>query len=641
MCGFAGYLELKPSQLDPSILKKMGDAILHRGPDAEGIWHDNNVNIALVHRRLAIQDLSPAGAQPMVSRSGRFVIAFNGEIYNFLSLRKELQGLNCTFRGQSDTEVILTAFEQWGVQASLEKFAGMFAFACIDLRDKKLYLCRDRIGEKPLYYGWQGTTLLFASELKALRCHPCWLNKINSQALPLLLRHNFIPYPQTIYDNIYKLPPASLLTFDFTNKEISLPEPDFYWQLSDQCSSDWQGDITQAGNQLDDLLSKVIAEQMISDVPLGAFLSGGIDSSVIIALMQKQSDKKVKTFSIGFDEPGYNEAIHAKAVAEHLKTEHTELYITANDALNVIPSLPKIYDEPFADSSQIPTFLVSKMTSQHVTVALSGDGGDELFCGYTRYFQKTRDWQKKQKRLVNLYSLLAKLPTSVAATIIKAINKKQKARSKTAINFRLAEHALINSTNEFSDYYRQSVSYWSQPELLLKNAYEPEYALTQGLPKHIKNDLHKALMWLDLNWYLPDDILTKVDRAAMACSLETRVPMLDHRIVNFALGLPTNLNIADNEGKQVLRNVLYRYVPKSLVDRPKQGFAIPISHWLRTSLRDWAEDLLDLNHLNSQNLWHADTLRWFWDEHLSGREDYSFKLWGILMFQAWLKENPS
>ncbi|NMT63783.1 asparagine synthase (glutamine-hydrolyzing) [Marinobacter orientalis] len=638
MCGFAG-LVASSNRLDRQVseqsLRAMGDALEHRGPDGEGIWRENTVG--LVHRRLAIQDLSPTGAQPMESASGRFVISFNGEIYNFRALRRELEESGFSFIGHSDTEVMLAAFEAWGLEDALQRFNGMFAFALVDRKQRTLTLARDRMGEKPLYYGWQGSTLLFGSELKALTCHPCWEGQINRGALPLLVRHNLIPAPHSIYCGIRKLLPSSFICVDLDQLVVGeLPEPSRYWRLEDQFNKGQDWTFSGASFHLEGLLEEVIGDQMISDVPLGAFLSGGIDSSTIVALMQKQANQPVKTFSIGFNEEGFNEAVHAAAVANHLGTDHTELYVTEKNARDLVPQLPTIYDEPFADSSQLPTYLVSEMTRKHVTVALSGDGGDELFCGYTRYPSMLRGWQRRGSLGSRLKALSGQLPPELTARAIRALIPSQKGRSVEAIRLRLARARAIASAQSLSDFYRRSVSYWPDPAMVLLEPNEGSYGLTGALPDDVPDDDLKTLMWRDQNWYLPDDILTKVDRAAMACSLETRIPMLDHRVVSFAMGLPASLNIQGSVGKQVLRSVLYRHVPRELIDRPKQGFAVPVAAWLRGSLREWAEELLDPVKLREQGYWKADMVRQVWNEHLSGREDYSFELWGILMFQAWL-----
>ncbi|MDF0750463.1 asparagine synthase (glutamine-hydrolyzing) [Marinobacter sp. 71-i] len=642
MCGIAGFAgpDLPGSKEQyESILDGMGQAILHRGPDAGGVWFSGEMGLGLSHRRLSIIDLSEFGAQPMASESGRYVISFNGEVYNFRNLKTELEGAGARFRGHSDTEVMLAAFEAWGVEQALARFSGMFAFALADRKELKLYLARDRMGEKPLYYGWQGSALVFGSELKALQQHPQWKGEINRSALPLLVRHNLIPAPHTIYSGIFKLPPSSFITIDLAGIESGrLPEPSRYWRLEDQFTESRDWTVETAANHLEELLTEVIGEQMVSDVPLGAFLSGGVDSSTVVALMQKQASTPVKTFSIGFNEEGFNEAEHAAAVAQHLGTDHTELYVTEQDALKVIPLLGKIYDEPFADSSQIPTFLVSEMTRKKVTVALSGDGGDELFCGYTRYPGMLRGWQRRGSLGSRLKSLASLLPPGLAAQAIRTLVPSQKERSADAIQFRLARARATASAHNLSEFYRQSVSVWPDPAMALGESGEGSYGLTGPLPAEVPDEDLKTLMWRDLNWYLPDDILTKVDRAAMACSLETRIPMLNHRVVSFAMGLPATLSMQGNVGKQVLRSVLYRHVPRELIERPKQGFAVPVAAWLRGSLREWAEDLLDPLRLREQGYWKTAMVRQVWSEHLSGREDYSFELWGILMFQAWLKE---
>jgi len=572
----------------------------------------------------------------MVSASGRFVIAFNGEIYNFRSLRKQLEASGCAFSGHSDTEVMLAGFEVWGVEGALERFSGMFAFALVDRSARRLFLARDRMGEKPLYYGWQGSTLLFGSELKPLRQHPSWQGEVDSRALPFLLRHNVIPAPYSIYQDIRKLPPSTYVCFELDKVNPGQwPEPIRYWRLEQFFSPDKAWDRPKASHRLEGLLDDVISEQMVSDVPLGAFLSGGIDSSAVVALMQKQASQPVRTFSIGFQEEGFNEAEHAAAVARQLGTDHTEMYVTPGDALDVIPHLPNIYDEPFADSSQIPTYLVSRMTRQHVTVALSGDGGDELFCGYPRYPATVNGWNACGRPAARLRRLLSRLPAGVSVPLIRLLASSQKGRSNFALRRRLADEAGISGATDLSEYYRQRVSFWQRPEEALIRAQEPEYALTQPTPGLVAEDPLKNLMWRDLNWYLPDDILTKVDRAAMACSLETRIPLLDRRIVEFAMGLPTSLNMENGVGKQVLRELLYRHVPRQLLERPKQGFAVPLGSWLRGPLRDWAESLLEPKRLREQGYWHEQGVRAVWQEHLRGREDYSFELWGILMFQAW------
>lgn len=622
----------------------MEAALTHRGPDDSGILWMPDAGLGVAHRRLSIQDLSPAGAQPMWSESGRFVITYNGEIYNFAVLSRELEGLGHEFRGHSDTEVMLAAFEAWGIEGALDRFAGMFAFAVWDRQANALWLARDRMGEKPLYYGWAGDTFLFASELKALRVHPAFRAEVNRDALPLLLRHNYIPAPHSIYRGVFKLPPAHVLRvpLDADARDV---EPRRYWKLEaafEPAPSDL--DAESAADELERRLGEVLEEQMVADVPLGAFLSGGIDSSTVVALMQQRASQPVRTFTIGFDEPGFNEAEHAAAVAAHLGTDHTEMYVTSRDARDVIPDLPRIYDEPFADSSQIPTHLVSRLTRQHVTVSLSGDGGDELFAGYDRYRTALGAWRRHRTEpgvRQRLERLLLALPDPLAASAARTVGG-QRGLSDAGLHEKLNRERLLRRAPSLAAHYRQYIGYWSDPASLVPGAVEPDYALTAALPDSIARlSPLKQLQWMDLNSYLPDDILAKVDRAAMAVSLETRVPMLDHRFVAFALGLPDRLNRRDGVGKQVLRRVLNRHVPSALVDRPKQGFAVPVASWLRGELRDWAEHHLDESRLRSEGFWDATRVRRTWADHLARRGDYSFQLWGVLMFQAWLAQADS
>jgi asparagine synthase (glutamine-hydrolysing) len=647
MCGFAGiYSNNAALEKDFSeILTRAGEAIRHRGPDDSGVWLDEVIGLGLVHRRLSIQDVSPLGAQPMTSAGGRYVMAFNGEVYNFKTLRTELEKKGITFRGHSDTETMLAAFDVYGIDESLELFSGMFAITVYDRETRQLTLARDRMGEKPLYYGWMNDRLVFASELKALQSLPFWQGEINRDALTLLLRHNYIPAPHSIYNGIYKLPPATSVCFNLSELSTGyLPEPVHYWSLEGCFKQTENTGVTSeaVAEQLDVLLREVISEQMISDVPLGAFLSGGVDSSAIVAIMQQVASGAVKTFSIGFDEKEFNEAVYAKAVAEHLGTEHSELYVTAKDGLDVIPKLPTMYDEPFADSSQIPTYLVAEMARQDVTVVLSGDGGDELFCGYSRYFSSPTMWSQQHEKntgLANsLVAMASRYGSGVLSRAIKLFVPSQRHLSVAEITEKISRRQLLLSINEFNEFYRQLISYWNNPEDLVLGGSEPSYSMREEVPSDISNSLHKQMMWQDLNCYLPDDILTKVDRAAMACSLETRIPLLDRRIVEFAPGLPIDLNISNQQGKQVLRDVLYRYVPKRLIEREKAGFAVPIGQWLRGELRDWAESLLEPTKLLQQGFWNVDLVRRKWDDHLSGRGDHEFHLWGVLMFQAWYEQ---
>ena len=646
MCGFAGVYSPKGHLQDSfiEILQSAGSAIRHRGPDDSGVWIDKNSGVGLVHRRLSIQDLSPAGAQPMVSPSGRYVIVFNGEIYNFTSLRDAFIKNGTIFSGHSDTETMLVAFDTWGVEPALDTFSGMFSFVLFDRQENLLVLARDRMGEKPLYYGWAGDYFVFASELKALSAFPFWQGDINRDALTLLLRHNFIPAPHSIYQNIYKLPQSTTVTINLDRIERGqLPQPVNYWDLKQYFRSDnpVPDNMNEAGSLLDAHLRDVIGEQMISDVPLGAFLSGGVDSSTVVAIMQQLSSVKVKTFSIGFDEQTFNEAEYAKAVANHLGTDHTELYVTAKDALAVIPNLPTIYDEPFADSSQIPTYLVAQLARKHVTVALSGDGGDELFCGYDRYFSTWREWEKHLSGGSGISALLFKslgenFPRGLSK-LIKHFMPSQRHLSEDEIAEKISRKLILMNASSCHEFYRQGISYWNNPEVLVHGAREPAYSMHDNAPVEVGSEICKQFMWQDLNCYLPDDILTKVDRAAMACSLETRIPLLDRRIVEFALQLPLGLNIKQGQGKQVLRNVLYRYVPRDLIEREKKGFAVPVGAWLRSELNDWAEALLEPARLDRDGFWDTALVRRKWQDHCNGRGDHSFSLWSVLMFQSWLE----
>jgi asparagine synthase (glutamine-hydrolysing) len=631
MCGYAGVAlgVANADLIDESMLGAMGASIRLRGPDAQGIWCEKNLGVGLVHQRLAIQDLSPLGAQPMASPSARYTIAFNGEIYNFKKLKTELLALGFQFQGGSDTEVILAAIEAWGVESSLKKMVGMFSIALVDHHNAQLWLIRDRMGEKPLYYYQHQGQLLFASELKALMACTYFRKEIEPGAVSLLLKHNYIPAPWSIYKNTFKLEPAHYLKFNLRDLH-SLPEKVCYW------SPDLTWDKTLTAGELHErlqpLLSDVIADQMISDAPLGAFLSGGIDSSTIVALMQKVSSRPVKTFSVGFNVAGFNEAEHAKAVAAHLGTVHTEYYVEPADAIKLINQLPDIYDEPFADSSQIPTFIVSAMTRQKVTVALSGDGGDELFAGYSRYAGFARGFANRRSGLNQ--QLMGRLPEPVAVALTRLLKGNQRNLTDELIAEKVQRYKSAFHAGNDRDYYRQQVGYWMNPIGQVKQSSSLEYALNYCA---LREDSTATYQWCDINSYLPDDILVKVDRAAMANSLETRVPLLDHRIVELSLQVPTALNVVNGVTKQPLRRILYEHVPRELVDRPKQGFAVPVAQWLRVELRDWAEDLLSESSLAQSGLLEPDMIRQKWHAHLNTEHDYSFHLWSVLMFQSWYR----
>lgn len=624
----------------------MANAIAHRGPDSHGIWSDAAAGIGLAHRRLAIVDLSPAGHQPMQSNTRRYMLVFNGEIYNHLVLRDELerQGKSPAWRGHSDTETLLAAIDAWGLEQTLLQCVGMFAIALWDKQTASLTLARDRLGEKPLYYGWQGqgetAVFLFGSELKALRSHPEFKKNIDRDALALYFRHNYIPAPHSIYESVSKLEPGSILTISST---IQNPKPSYYWsalkvatdaQQSRQLV--WLPD--EAVNGLENILSQAVGQQMVADVPLGAFLSGGIDSSIIVALMQKQSSKPVKTFTIGFNEKEYDEAKHAHAVAQHLGTDHTELYITPKQAMTLIPSLPTIYDEPFSDSSQIPTYLVSQLARGKVTVSLSGDGGDELFSGYTRYKFASYLWKKISRIPRPARRLIAQAITSFSPEAWTRLGRYLPVdRLGDRLGDQMHKGANVLASASVEELYRGLVSHWMDPSQLVIGSREPETKLTEATHDLDKLSDVERMMLLDLITYLPGDILTKVDRAAMAVTLETRVPMLDHRVVEFAWGLPQGLKQRDGIGKWVLRQLLHRYVPESMIDRPKMGFGVPIDQWLRGPLRDWAESLLDEKLLRQQGYLEAGLIRSRWHEHLNGSRNWAYLLWDVLMFQAWLE----
>ena len=652
MCGITGFIDFSrrfaPDDLR-AVIGRMTDTLVHRGPDDGGVWVDAEAGIALGHRRLSILDLSPAGCQPMTSGSGRYVIVFNGEIYNFRQLRRELEEAlpeAKSWRGHSDTEVMLAAFETWGVAKAVPKFTGMFSIALWDRQERLLYLVRDRTGEKPLYYGWSGQAFLFGSELKACRAYPGFNAVIDRNALSLLLRHNYIPTPYSIYQGIGKLLPGTILTIPLAGTSPGLvPDPQPYWSARSVVelgiADPFAGSESEAISRLDDLLRQVIAGQMVADVPVGAFLSGGVDSSAIVALMQTQSTRPVKTFTIGFSESGYNEADHAKAVALHLGTEHTELYISPKDALSVIPRLPVLYDEPFSDSSQIPTFLVSQMTRNHVTVSLSGDAGDELFGGYNRHAWGQDIWKivgclPRFMRNAGKGALTALSPETwdrIFDRCGKFLPGQAKPRTPGDKLHKLAE-ALTAQSPEML--YMLLVSHWKNPESVVIGSTEPLTAITDKALSPALSGFTDRMMYLDLVSYLRDDILVKVDRAAMGVGLETRIPFLDQRVIEFAWRLPMSMKVRDGQGKWILRQVLDAYVPRILIERPKTGFAVPIDVWLRGPLRDWAEALLDEKRLRDEGFFNPAPIREKWTEHLSGKRNWQHHLWDVLMFQAWL-----
>jgi len=612
----------------------MADALATRGPDDEGVWSDAAAGIALGHRRLSILDLSEQGHQPMLSACGRFVLVYNGEIYNSPTIRAELEQQGTRFRGHSDTEVLLAAISKWGLRETLPKLIGMFAFAVWNRSEQTLTLVRDRLGIKPLYYGQAGRDFVFASELKSLHRHPGFEKTINPSAVALLMRHCYIPAPYSIFEGIRKLPPGCLLEISTDESSghianIEELEPVRYWDLHEVIrhgsSSPFSGSFEEAVDRLDQLLQDAVELRMLADVPVGAFLSGGIDSSLVVAMMQRQRSLPVKTFTIGFDEHDYDEAPYAHRISEHLGTEHHELCVLPKDAEDVIARLATIYDEPFADMSQIPTCIVSQLARRSVTVSLSGDGGDELFGGYGRYIH-----------LGGLWDRLQQVPgRKTAASLIEKFRRFAPATLQPERLKKIAEVGKVESPEEL---YAQLHRHWMADEIMASNVVDLSESVGFGVPLDQLSLPRLKWMSLDTRTYLPDDILTKVDRASMYHSLEARVPLLDHRVVEFAWSLPSHYRYEGETGKKILRAVLDRYVPTKLYDRPKIGFGIPIGDWLRGSLRDWAEDLLSEQSLKEHGLLQNQVVRSTWEEHLSGRQNLQYPLWDILMFQQWYRE---
>ncbi|WP_428248611.1 asparagine synthase (glutamine-hydrolyzing) [Ferrovibrio sp.] len=628
MCGLAGLLCPGGGRLDKlqRDLAKMTTAIAYRGPDDCGFWCDAEAGIALGHRRLAIIDLSSEGAQPMQSASGRYSIVFNGEIYNYRDLRAQLQSEGARFRSQSDTEVLLAGFEYWGVDATLRAANGMFALALWDADERSLILARDRFGQKPLLYGWLGGTFLFASELNALAAHPSFAATLEPVAVSLLLRYGNIPAPWTIHRDWHKLPPGCVLRLSTDMQPGQLPTPVAYWSATDSAlaglTDPFRGSRAQAAEQLDALLRDAVRLCMVSDVPIGAFLSGGIDSSTVVAIMQALGGPPVKSFSIGFREPALDEALYAHAVAQHLGTDHTELYVEETDALAVVPQLGRFYDEPFADSSQIPTYLVSRLARQSVTVCLSGDAGDELFGGYDRYALAAR--------LAGVAAMLPKPLLSLGCGLLQALPAAMLNRLSPFIGDKLHRLGDALSPGDVAGIYAR----------LLRQSPLSVAGIGGDLRERPEDwlrldDARQMMMLLDTVTYLPDDILVKLDRASMAVSLESRVPLLDHRLYEFAWRLPRDFKYGDGGGKLILRDVLHKYLPGHLIERPKKGFGVPLDRWLRGPLRDWAESLLTPQALGASGLLDGLPIRRLWEEHRDGRRRLPHALWCVLMFQAW------
>ena len=658
MCGFVGFLggcDAFNENASKSSLQAMSTAIYSRGPDDGGIWVDPINGLGLAHRRLSILDLSPSGHQPMVSVSGRYVLAFNGEIYNHLDLRLKLakcgllKGAANGWSGRSDTETLLAGFEVWGINETIKHSVGMFAMAIWDREGKLLTLTRDRMGEKPLYYGWQGAgknrVFIFGSELKALKAHPVFHASIDRKSLAMLMRYSYIPAPHSIYEGIRKLEAGSLLSISLGTNS---PEIASYWSVIAAAENGIEnlflGSPVEAADELEMLLKNSIRQQAIADVPVGAFLSGGVDSSTIAALMQANSSTPIRTFTVGFDQVGYNEAEYARSIAEYLGTNHTELYVTSKEAQGVISKIPEIYCEPFADSSQIPSFLISQLARKHVKVCLSGDGGDELFCGYNRYLA-TKNFSNilfrlplgLRKRVAQFITLIPPDKIDILFNILQKFLHQKFRYSNLGDKFHKGAEVVAFSSLE--DFYIKLVSHWQDPSSLVIGATESSSELSRLKLGFEGLDSVQKMMAMDMMSYLPDDILVKMDRATMAVSLEGRMPFLDHRVVDFSWRLPQSMKLRHGESKWILRQVLYRYVPKALIERPKMGFGVPIGLWLRGSLRDWAEELLTESRLKSEGFFEHEIVRKKWSEHLSGRRNWQFQLWNVLMFQAWLAEN--
>ncbi|MDP1537830.1 MAG: asparagine synthase (glutamine-hydrolyzing) [Burkholderiales bacterium] len=640
MCGIAGLFGA-PGGVDlDAAVRRMAAELVHRGPDDEGVWLDPTHRLALAHRRLSIIDLSPQGHQPMHSVSGRYVMAYNGEIYNFEQIRAELaaQGRAPAWRGHSDTEVLLAAVEAWGFEDTLTRTVGMFAIALWDRETATLSLARDRIGEKPLYYGPTEQGFAFASELKAIRALCGGTLALDRQALSEFMQFGYVPGRRCIFRGLAKLPPGH---FVHIGAGGTAGEPQPYWRLDSPAGSNLAEQLAGADDSqlielLHDRLKASVEFQMVSDVPLGAFLSGGVDSSTVVALMQAQSARRVKTYTIGFHEKAFDEAPYAKAVAQHLGTDHTELYVSADDAAAIIPDLPRIYDEPFADSSQIPTTLVSRLTRRHVTVSLSGDGGDELFAGYPRYAITAALWQRINSLPMGLRRGAARALRSASPQgWDRVLGLLPVARRQSINGRRVHRLAQLLASNSLAEMYVRLMSQWQPEEGLVLgvrgSVIDPLRWTAQGTP------IQQMRRW-DMGQYLPDDLLVKVDRAAMSASLESRAPLLDHRVVELAFALPERMLVRDGQGKWILRRVLDRYVPRELIERPKAGFSVPLAKWLRGPLEPWASDLLDPARMRRDGLLDAENVAAMWQEHRCGSFDRSAYLWNVLMFQAWHAE---
>ncbi len=644
MCGIVGIIK-SPDSLGyiESAGKVMLSKLKHRGPDSEGFWISPSENVFLGHARLAIHDLSPKGHQPMNSVSQKYWIVFNGEIYNFQELAVELRKSGYSFSGHSDTEVLLAAVDQWGLDNAVKRFVGMFAFVIWDIEKQTLTLCRDRIGEKPLYYGVVEEGFYFSSELKSIESILKSELTIDKNALSGFLKYGYINAPLSIYKGIFKLIPGTILTVGIEDVISGrLPSPVPYWNIIDMATQGINttiGSEREAVDQLDTLLINTIKRQLIADVGVGSFLSGGIDSTLVSAIAQGESVNKIKTFTIGFHEKEYDESIYAKKIAEYIGSEHHEVFASSQDALNIIPNLHDIYDEPFADSSQIPTYLVSKIAKQHVTVCLSGDGGDELFAGYNRYMWLSGIWKKVEslpfglrKTMSNFLSIPSPQFWDRSYSLCSKFRHEQNKHKLLGLKVQKIA-GLLQKTN-IRNGYDYLISYWDTPDTVLLPEYQVGYSSIPESYPPVRSFIEEAMYWDQLS-YLPGDNLTKVDRASMSVSLETRLPLLSHEVLEYSWRLPMSAKVKGNNGKWVLRKVLERYVPNHLVERPKMGFSVPISKWLRCELREWAEDLLFRKPKSDQEIFRLDVLRKVWDEHIHGENDHSHRLWAVLMFLSW------
>lgn len=646
MCGLAGFLgsPVPPPEV-PALLNRMAGTLAHRGPDDQGIWADTTAGIGLAHRRLSIQDLSPLGAQPMHSAGGRYVIAYNGEVYNFPELRAELTARHHVFRGGSDTEVMLAAFEEWGVRDAVPRFIGMFAFAVWDNRERCLWLCRDRIGIKPLYVGHVGNHLVFGSELKSIRLIPGFDRTVDLDSLALYMRHDYVPGPRSIYASVGKLPPGVLARYEPRQGARPAETRQVWWSVEKAIAKPVAvpDDDEAAITHLDDLLRECVRQRLIADVPVGVLLSGGIDSSLVTALAQSLTSGPVRSFTIGFDDKGFDEADHARDVAKHLRTQHTELYISPADALKVVPNLATIYDEPFGDSSQIPTVLVSQLARQRVTVGLSGDGGDEYFYGYGRYTSAEAVWRRLARVPYPARTVAARFIESIPPSWLDARLTGMSARygsygAQGTPSQRIRRLARIAREPDWVHFYRGIVSRWTEHDGRLCAGNDEQHLLADPPAWMRALPFADYMMAADIQSYLPEDILAKVDRASMSTGLELREPLVDHRVAEFALSLPMKFRHRDGQMKWLLRQVARRYVPGELLERPKRGFEVPVGAWLRGPLRDWAEGLLDARRMAADGYLDVDLVQDRWSSHVDGRVDSPGKLWDVLMFQAWLEE---